>query len=45
MIMAQGDIQKADYILDATWYQYLSRKVNMQKYNEWLKKEMESAKK
>ena len=45
LIMAQGDVQKADYLLDCTWYEYLYRKKSYQKYNEWYAAELKNAKK
>jgi hypothetical protein len=38
--MAQGDVQKADYLLNCSWYEYCYRKDNYRKYVDWYNKEV-----
>lgn len=40
MVMAQGDQQKADYLLDCTWYEFYHRQDNHRRYVEWYNAEM-----
>lgn len=43
LVMAQGDMQKADYLLDCTWYEYFTRREQMGDYVEWHNAEMKKA--
>ncbi|WP_165806557.1 hypothetical protein [Chitinophaga parva] len=42
LVMAQGDIQKADYLLDCTWYEYFTRREQMGDYVEWYNEQMKA---
>lgn len=44
MVMAQGDISKADYILDCNWYEYFYRKKTYTEYTEMVNAELNSRK-
>ena len=43
LIMCQGDVQKADYMLDCSWYEYMYRRENFKRYSEWYAEQVKDA--
>ncbi|WP_346318194.1 hypothetical protein [Chitinophaga sp. YIM B06452] len=42
LVMAQGDFEKADYLLNCSWFEYMYRRDQHRRYQEWYEKQMKT---